>query len=112
MTFKEVAFARCQTSAHKGSQQPQRSLVWLRVFGKPLALDRIPLCSRVGLAPCGRDFFRRKKIRDQKSEIRNSPRCPLCNLGQCRTTADQQEKCLIISPPHTPPIPLINFTEA
>eukprot|EP00808_Paulinella_micropora_P012268 g57644.t1 len=43
------AFARCQTSAHKGSQQPQRSLVWLRVFGKPLALDRIPLCSRVVL---------------------------------------------------------------
>eukprot|EP00808_Paulinella_micropora_P021188 g12086.t1 len=42
-----TAFARCQTSAHKGSQQPQRSLVWLRVFGKPLALDRIPLCSRV-----------------------------------------------------------------
>eukprot|EP00808_Paulinella_micropora_P023104 g42571.t1 len=44
---RQQAFARCQTSAHKGSQQPQRSLVWLRVFGKPLALDRIPLCSRV-----------------------------------------------------------------
>eukprot|EP00808_Paulinella_micropora_P024063 g55961.t1 len=30
---RQQAFARCQTSAHKGSQQPQRSLVWLRVFG-------------------------------------------------------------------------------
>eukprot|EP00808_Paulinella_micropora_P019975 g46187.t1 len=75
------AFARCQTTsiAHKGSQQPRQSFIWLRVFGGVLQLQegsareqkKFSPLSPLSARPSGE---KKKKKKDGRAEGRGAKR--------------------------------------